>query len=152
MPCHVGAVLPIMTCSGSTKFQLCQNGECIDAAQIKTFGIDNPESVDLLQIAGLGEWKVNSMTHFIAEYEVTDVLIEAGWSPDLDTSLVARLFFGVLQKVPQPCVIIKELQDDNAYVPIIVTFHPEEDIDNYGDLIDSYVDANFTVSSIKLSS
>ena len=148
MPCHVGAVLPLMTSSGSTFFLLCRNEKCWrydDKLQIKTFGIDSPEPVDLHRMTGLGEWEVNSTTHFIAEYEVTDVLIEVGWYPDLDTypeePLTAELHFGVLQQVPQPCVIIKELQEDNVYVPIIVTLHPEENVDNYGDLFDAYGEA-----------
>ena len=144
-----------MARSGTTFFQLCRNNDCIYAGKFNTFGIDTLESVDLLQMTGLGEWGANSTTHSVAEYEVTDVLIEAGWSPDLNTSpektLVARLFSGVLQEVPQPFVIIKELQDNNEYVPIMVTCHPEENIDNYGDLFDKYGYANYTVSSVPLT-
>ena len=59
--------------------------------------------------------------------------------------------YGVLKDVPQPCVIIKELQDDNVYVPIIVNLHPAEKIDNYGDLIHPYKDAISIVPSVNLS-
>ena len=149
MHCHVGVVLPIMAPSGRTFFQLCQNKECVQAGQFGTFGMEMSESVDLLTMTGLGEWRVNSTTHLIAETEVTNVLIKEGWSPE--DPLVARLSYGVLKDVPQPCVIIKELQDDNVYVPIIVNLHPAEKIDNYGDLIHPYKDAISIVSSVNLS-
>ena len=148
MHCHVGAVLPKMGPSGSTSFQLCQNKKCIHAGHIATFGMEFSESVNLLDMTG--GWRVNSTTHFIAELEVTNVLIKEEWSPE--EPLVARLFYGVLKHVPQPCVIIKELQDDNVYVPIRVNLHPEENVDNYGDLFHSYSGAISLVSSVNLPS
>ena len=93
---------------------------------------------------------MNSTTHYIAESEVTNVLIEEKWSPE--DPLVARLFYGVIKDVPQPCVIIKELQDDNVYVPMTVNLHPEENVDNYGDLVHSYKDAMSIVTSVNLPS
>ena len=150
MHCHVGAVLPKMGPSGTTSFQLCQNKECIHAGQFATFGMDFSESINLLDMPGLGGWRVNSTTHYIAESEVTNVLIEEKWSPE--DPLVARLFYGVIKDVPQPCVIIKELQDDNVYVPMTVNLHPEENVDNYGDLVHSYKDAMSIVTSVNLPS
>ena len=86
MPCHVGAVLPKMAPSGVTWFQLCQNGECIPGGQLDTFGIDSPQLVDLRVV---GQHKVNSTTHYVAESEVTDLLIDQGWFPSLEEPHVA---------------------------------------------------------------
>ena len=150
MQSHVGAVLPRMAPSGKTLFQLCQNKECIHAGQFGTFGMDFSEAVNLLDMTGLGEWRVNSSTHFIAESEVTNILNQEQWSAE--EPLVARLSYGVLQDVPQPLVIIKELHGDNVFVPKIVNIHPEENVDNYGDLVQSYKDAKFIVSPVDLPS
>ena len=147
MPCHVGAVLPKMAPSGVTWFQLCHNGECIPGGQLDTFGIDSPQSVDLRVV---GQHKVNSTTHYVAESEVTDLLIDQGWFPSLEESLVAWFLGGVLENVPQPCVIIKTLNNNGAFVHTKVTLHPDETPSNYGDLINTYGAAKPSVASVQL--
>ena len=147
MPCHVGAVLPKMAPSGVTWFQLCHNGECIPGGQLDTFGIDSPQSVDLRVV---GQHKVNSTTHYVAESEVTNLLIDQGWFPSLEEPLVARFLEGVLENVPQPCVIIKTLNNNGAFVHVDVTLHPNEKQSNYGDLITTYGEAGIKVASVEL--
>ena len=147
MPCHVGAVLPKMAPSGVTWFQLCQNSECIPGGQLETFGIDSPQSVDLRVV---GQHKVNSTTHYVAESEVTNLLIDQGWFPSLEEPLVARFSEGVLENVPQPCVIIKTLNNNGAFVHTKVTLHPDETPSNYGDLINTYGAAKPSVASVQL--
>ena len=136
-----------MAPSGITWFQLCQNGECIPGGQLDTFGIDTPQSVDLRVV---GQHKVNSTTHYVAESEVTDLLIDQGWFPSLEEPLVARFSEGVLENVPQPCVIIKTLNNNGAFVHTKVTLHPDETPSNYGDLINTYGAAKPSVASVQL--
>ena len=146
MHCHVGAVLPKMAPSGRTLYQLCQKKKCTRAGQFGTFGMEFSEPVNLLDMSGLGKWRVTSKTHFIVELEVTIILNQEQWSSE--EPLVARLSYGVLKDVPQPLVVIKQLQSDNVFVPMIVNLHPKENVDNYGDLVQSYKDAQFIVSSV----
>ena len=136
-----------MAPSGVTWFQLCQNGECIPGGQLDTFGINSPQSVDLRVV---GQHKVNSTTHYVAESEVTDLLIDQGWFPSLEEPLVARFLEGVLENVPQPCVIIKTLNNNGAFVHTKVTLHPDETPSNYGDLINTYGAAKPSVASVQL--
>ena len=112
-----------------------------------TFGIDTPQLVDLRVV---GQHKVNSTTHYVAESEVTDLLIDQGWFPSLEKPLVARFLEGVLENVPQPCVIIKTLNNNGAFVHTKVTLHPYETLSNYGDLIATYGKAKTSVASDQL--
>ena len=112
-----------------------------------TFGIDTPQSVDLRVV---GQHKVNSTTHYVAESEVTNLLIDQGWFPSLEEPLVARFLEGVLKNVPQPCVIIKTLNNNGAFVHTKVTLHPDETPSNYGDLINTYGAAKPSVASVQL--
>ena len=136
-----------MAPSGVTWFQLCHNGECIPGGQLDTFGIDSPQSVDLRVV---GQHKVNSTTHYVAESEVTNLLIDQDWFPSLEEPLVARFSEGVLENVPQPCVIIKTLNNNGAFVHTKVTLHPDETPSNYGDLINTYGAAKPSVASVQL--
>ena len=136
-----------MAPSGVTWFQLCQNGECIPGGQLDTFGIDTPQSVDLRVV---GQHKVNSTTHYVAESEVTNLLIDQGWFPSLEEPHVAWFLGGVLENVPQPCVIIKTLNNNGAFVHTKVTLHPDETPSNYGDLINTYGAAKPSVASVQL--
>ena len=107
-----------------------------------TFGRSSPQPVDLLGIGRSARRKAESKNAFIAELEVTNVLVAEDWSPD--KPLVARLFSGILKEVPQPLVIVKELRSD-LWVPISVTLYPSESIVNYGDLLVSYGDAKINI-------
>ena len=87
---------------------------------------------------------MNDTTHYIAEEEVTSILIKEHLSPE--KPLLARLVSGVLRKVPQPLVIIKELRN-NLWIPMIVNIHPRERKANYGDLLSTFKDAQINLNS-----
>ena len=88
----VGGVLPKMVGSGSTLFQLHQDKKWIDAGSFFTFGRRFSRSVNLLRRSSWVRHAVDSTTHYIAELEVTNVLIEEDWSAE--EPLVARLVSG----------------------------------------------------------
>ena len=147
-----------MADSGSTLFQVFQEKKqakkkiyggiegknWIYGGSFDTFGRSSPQPVDLLGKGRSARRKAESKNAFIAELEVTNVLVAEDWSPD--KPLVARLFSGILKEVPQPLVIVKELRKDR-WVPTIVTINPEESVSNYGDLLKSYTDAKIDVYS-----
>ena len=152
----VGGVIPRMADSGSTLFQVFEEKKqakkniysgiegknWINGGSFDTFGRSSPQPVDLLGIGRLAQRRADSKNAFIAELEVTNVLVAEDWSPD--KPLVARLFSGILKEVPQPLVIVKELRSD-LWVPISVTLYPSESIVNYGDLLVSYGDAKIDI-------
>jgi len=140
----VGGVLPKMVGSGSTLFQLHQDEKWIDAGSFFTFGRRFSRSVNLLRRRSWVRHAVDSTTHYIAELEVTNVLIEEGWSAE--EPLVARLVSGVLRNVPQPLVIVKELHND-IWIPTTVNLHPAERADSYGDLLGTFEDAQINLNS-----
>ena len=140
----VGGVLPKMVSSGSTLFQLHQDEKWIDAGSFFTFGRRFSRSVNLLRRRSWVRHAVDSTTHYIAELEVTNVLIEEGWSAE--EPLVARLVSGVLRNVPQPLVIVKELHND-IWIPTTVNLHPAERADSYGDLLSTFEDAQINLNS-----
>ena len=141
----VGGILPrAANSSGNTLFQLYQGKKWVDSGSFFTFGQNVSKPVNLLGLKGEGKHKVNDTTHYIAEEEVTSILIKEHLSPE--KPLLARLVSGVLRKVPQPLVIIKELRN-NLWIPIVVNIHPRERKANYGDLLGTFKDAQINLNS-----
>ena len=98
---YVGVVLPQVAPSGESTFDLCQDGKCVKAGQVSTFGntmerIDKPsEKLD---------GKKNS---YLVETDVTALMIEQGWT--LKKHLEAKMTSSMVGNLPDPVVSVREL-------------------------------------------
>merc|ERR1712172_193561 len=118
------------------KFDLCQDGKCVEAAWIDEHGFmigaSQPPSV------------ISKEGYFIKQTDVTRVLVEQGWS--LEKQLTARMRSLTkkyvadnlnVENLPEPVVIVgKRMEVANGGGRL--TLNPNQDRGFYGDLLDKY--------------
>jgi len=132
----IGPVLPyIVPVSGMAEFELCQEGKCVQAAEIGLFGGGKAQPPSVISKDG----------YFIRTTDVTRVLVAQGWSPE--KTLTARMTNSTrryvaenfdVKKLPEPVVLVGE------YPEVIndgwgkLTLNPNEDRSHYGNLLDEW--------------
>ena len=118
----IGVVTPKMMPSGFTTFDLCLAGRCVEAGKVASFGSRNSSSTSQ---------EVDSSSHKLTEYDVTDLVAEQSWA--LDNDLQALLTFSLVAGLPEP-VIIRRFRGQQGEVEM-----PKGQIlEDYGDLLDKY--------------
>ena len=118
----IGVVTPKMMPSGFTTFDLCLAGRCVDAGKVASFGSRTFSSTSQ---------EVDSSTHKLTEYDVTDLVAEQSW--DMDYDLQALLTSSLVEGLPEP-VIIRRFRGQ----PGEVDMPTGQTIADYGDLLDDY--------------
>jgi len=119
---YIGVVTPKMMPSGFTTFDLCLAGRCVDAGKVASFGSRNSSSTSR---------EVDSSTHKLTEYDVTDLVAEQGW--DVDNDLQAVLTSSLVGGLPEP-VIIRRFRGQQGEVEM----PRDQTLADYGDLLDIY--------------
>ena len=118
---YVGVVLPKKVLSGVHTFELCLASQCISAGQVATFGAGSSTSSQ----------RVDSSTHMVVEYDVTDLVESSGWS---GLELTARLTSSVVAGLPGPVVIERFGGSSGGEV----TLAPGDELADYGNLLEKY--------------
>ena len=119
---YIGVVTLKMMPSGFTTFDLCLAGRCVDAGKVASFGSRNSSSTSR---------EVDSSTHKLTEYDVTDLVAEQGW--DVDNDLQAVLTSSLVGGLPEP-VIIRRFRGQQGEVEM----PKDQTLADYGDLLDIY--------------
>ena len=118
----IGVITPKMMPSGFTTFDLCLAGRCVEAGKEASFGFRNLSSTSQ---------EVDSSSHKLTEYDVTDLVDEQSWS--VDDELQAVLTSSLVTGLPEP-VIIRRFRGQPGEVQV-----PRgQTLEDYGDLLDSY--------------
>ena len=117
----IGVVTPKMMPSGFTTFDLCKAGRCVEAGKVASFGVRMANSSQ----------EVDSSSHKLTEYDVTDLVDEQGW--DLEDDLQAVLTSSLVEGLPEP-VIIRRFRGQPGEVKI----PRDQTLADYGDLLDNY--------------
>ena len=130
---YLGPVMPKQVpVSFAWEFELCQDGKCVEAARLGSFGATQPPSV------------ISKEGYFIRQTDVTRVLVAQGWSPE--KRLTARMTSSTrkyvadnlnVKTLPEPVVIVGERMDV-ANGGGKLTLNPNQDRSSYGDLLDKY--------------
>lgn len=118
----IGVVTPKMMPSGFTTFDLCLAGRCVEAGKVASFGSRNSSSTSQ---------EVDSSSHKLTEYDVTDLVAEQSW--DVDDELQAVLTSSLVRGLPEP-VIIRRFRGQ----PGEVQMPRGQTLTDYGDLLDNY--------------
>ena len=118
----IGVVTPKMMPSGFTTFDLCLGGTCVEAGRLASFGSRNANTSSTQE--------VNSDTHKLTEFDVSDLLDEQGWN--IFSPLEAVLTSSLVEGLPQPVIISKFGQAKEVKLPKGLT------LKDYGDLLDEY--------------
>ena len=93
----------------------------MEAGKVASFGVRNPNSSQ----------EVDSSSHKLTEYDVTDLVDEQGW--DLEDDLQAVLTSSLVEGLPEP-VIIRRFRGQLGEVKI----PRDQTLADYGDLLDNY--------------
>jgi len=117
----IGVVTPKMMPSGFTTFDLCKAGRCVEAGKVASFGVRMANSSQ----------EVDSSSHKLTEYDVTDLVDEQGW--DLEDDLQAVLTSSLVEGLPQP-LVIRRFRGQ----PGEVKMPRDQTLADYGDLLDNY--------------
>eukprot|EP00092_Neocalanus_flemingeri_P017751 GFUD01019206.1.p1 GENE.GFUD01019206.1~~GFUD01019206.1.p1 ORF type:complete len:822 (+),score=86.31 GFUD01019206.1:100-2565(+) len=126
---YVGIILPKTAPSGFHQFALCLAGSCVSAGRVATFGSpsQNTSSPDI----------VAKKTHYLVEYEVTDLVNDLGWKgSESEFKLTAKLVNNRL-KVPAPVVILRYRGGEVGSIGTVV-IGPKQQRQDYGDLLDKF--------------
>ena len=126
----VGVVLSKDSPSGVNAFDLCQDGECVKASHVSTFGI-NSKHADKPS-----EPRIDKENYKLTEVDVTAVMEKQGWT--LKKDLTAKMTSTVMEGLPEPVVILKELGKGGKIVQSKVVLSPKEKRSHYGDLLEEY--------------
>jgi hypothetical protein len=129
----VGVVLPRAVKTGSHKFDLCRGAKCLPAGSVSTFGSGPGRA---------GDGTATKKTHYLVEYDVTELVEEQEWEEVLDAGgpdLTARLSDAAELGVPEPVVILRP-QDQWSGGSIVLL---EGAAAAYGDLLDKFEVAEF---------
>ena len=127
---YVAVVMPMVAPSGVYAFNLCQDGKCVNSGTVSTFGGTiahttlKPDDV------------VDNEKFHIIEVDVTDVMVQEGWS--FKKSLEAKMIDKVMKNLPEPVVIIKKLGKGGKVISSEVKLSPKEKPKRYGNLLDEY--------------
>ena len=118
----IGVVTRKMMPSGFTSFDLCLAGTCVEAGRLASFGSRNTNTSPTQE--------VDSDTHKLTEFDVTDLMDEQGWNVVDDVQAV--LTSSLVEGLPRPVVIrifggAKE-----------VKLAKGQTLEDYGDLLDEY--------------
>ena len=130
---YLGPVMPKQVpVSFNWQYELCQEGKCVKATKLGSFGATQPPSV------------ISSKGYFIRQTDVTRVLVAQGWSPE--KRLTARMTSSTkkyvadnldVKTLPEPVVIVgnrREVANGRGKL----TLNPNQDRSSYGDLLDKY--------------
>ena len=117
----VGVVLPKKAPSGIHTFELCLDSRCIAAGQVATFGGGSSTSSQ----------RVDSSTHMVVEYDVTDLVESSVWS---GLELTARLTSSVVAGLPGPVVIERFGGSSGGEVTLALG----DEVADYGNLLEKY--------------
>jgi len=130
----VGVVLPKDAPTGMNTFELCQDGECVEAGSLGTFGA--PTKGDDYQ--GSEPPQIDKEKYFLRDTDVTAVVDKQGWT--LKKPFEARMKESVVPNLPEPVVIVHELGEegdlDTEKTSVMVS--PKESPRRYGNLISEY--------------
>jgi len=125
---YVGVILPLNPPSGSSAFDLCQDAKCVKAGRVGTFGV--------------GEEK-HAKKHakkYLTEQDVTNVMVEQGWTQrTLEKLPVAKMTSSVVDNMPEPVVIMKELAREGKMAKGKVTISPKAKKEDYGEGEDNVI-------------
>ena len=130
---YVGVVLPKEAPTGVNAFDLCQGGQCVKASHVSTFGID-AEHADKPS-----EPRIDKKNYKLTEVDVTAVMVREGWT--LKKDLTAKMTSTVMDRLPEPVVILKEVGEGGKVVQGTFILSPKENRGHYGDLLDKYSSA-----------
>ena len=125
----VGVVLPYVFPTGDHTFSLCQEGKCVNAGEVSTFG-DDTDQTEISSQEVLDEKKFS-----IIETEVTELMAKEKWS--FKKPLEAKMTSSSLpSNLPDPVVIIKKIGKKDNQGKVI--FPPKDKQKRYGNLLDEY--------------
>ena len=124
----VGVVLPKDAPTGINTFELCQDGKCVEAGELGTFGA-RTEGDDY---QGSEPPQIDKEKYFLRDTDVTAVVDKQGWT--LKKAFVARMTKSVVGNLPDPVVILHQLGEEKTSV----TLSPRENVGHYGNLIKGY--------------
>ena len=107
--------------------ELCQDGKCVEAARVGTFGAPDYQEPP----------PIDDKNYFLRDTDVTAVVYEQGWT--LEKTLEARLTTSVLDNLPEPVVIVKELgrEGNMDMEKDTIVINPQENSRSYGNLLRS---------------
>ena len=131
----VGLVIEKDSPSGLNIFELCQDGKCVEAGSVGTFGEKRKKGQDY---AGSRPPPINNETFFIRDTDVTEIVDKQGWT--LKKPLTARMKKSVVPNLPEPVMIYHDLGKDGDIdkEDKTIVLNPEETVRKYGDLISEY--------------
>ena len=132
---YVGVVLPKIEPSGDNIFELCQDGKCVETGRDNCC-FDSHSNAKLFE--GPDRPQIGKENYLLRDLEVTDLLIKQGWT--LKKPLVAKMTKSIVDNLPEPVVMYKQLGDDgtNDEKRISIALNPKENPARYGNLIDGY--------------
>merc|ERR1711962_579424 len=122
MVISIGVVTRKMMPSGFTTFDLCSGGTCVEAGRLASFGSRDVNTSSTQE--------VDSDTHKLTEFDVTDLMDEQGW--DVEDDVQAVLTSSLVGGLPQPVIISKFGQAKEVKLP------KGQTLEDYGDLLDEY--------------
>ena len=140
----VGVVLSKDSPSGINAFDLCQGGECVKADHVSTFGISSKRADKP------SEERIDKKNYQLTEVDVTAVMEKQGWT--LEKDLTAKMTSTMMEGLPEPVVILKELGKSGKIVQSKVTLSPKEKRSRYGDLLEGYSEGSNKEGSSKKES
>ena len=108
--------------SGFTTFDLCLAGTCVEAGRLASFGSRNTNTSPTQE--------VDSDTHKLTEFDVTDLVEEQGW--DVEDDVQAVLTSSLVEGLPRPVVIRIFGAAKEVKLP------KGQTLEDYGDLLDEY--------------
>ena len=129
----VGVVLPREAPSGINAFELCQEGKCVEGGKLGTFGAASSSH----DYSG-SKPRIDETNYFLRETDVTDLVKKQGWT--LEKSLVARMKSSVVESLPEPVVIVKQVGKGGKIKmgQGKIILNPKENSRHYGNLINKY--------------
>ena len=131
----VGLVLPKAPPTGINTFDLCQDGKCVEAGRLGTFGAP----IKGADYQGSEPPQIDKENYFLRDTDVTAVVDKQGWSlkkpfeTKMKKSVVPNL------NLPPPVVIIHKLgKDGNPDTEKKILILSEKEKEKYGNLIEGY--------------
>ena len=124
----VGVILPKKAPSGIHTFELCLGSKCIPAGQVATFGAGSSTSSK----------RVDTNTHKVVEYDVTDLVNSARWLYENVDRLTSRLTSNVVEGLPGPIVIKRARVSSGGGSGGQVRLPGGHRLEDYGNLLEKY--------------
>ena len=132
----VGLVLPLVAPSGMNTFELCQDGKCVEAGRLGTFGAPSKSNSSGNDYQESEPPPIDEKNYFLRDTDVTAVVDEQGWT--LKKPLEARMTSSVLDNLPDPVVIVKQLSKEGKVEKASLYLSPKEYPRRYGNLLKKY--------------